>query len=315
MADAATASPHAAVEADELAIVVPAWKPDFLRAALQSIANQTDPGFRCQIFDDAAVPEVAAICHEFPQFDYLRFDSNLGGESLVAHWNRCLALVPEAWVWMFSDDDVMAPNCVAAWRAARQRQPAPRLLQFAVDMVSADLQTVLWGSTPPALESGSDFVLARLGHRRLSCVPEHVFHAPTLRELDGGFVDFPMAWGSDDATWALLGQCAGIAGVPEAKILWRQSDMNISNGSYRRWEKLACDLGLLDWLRQRGLLNARATRLAWRWLGTRLVRQYSLGWRDLPRLTSLLPLRRWPALPWAVLIALRHRHGAQTTAA
>jgi hypothetical protein len=295
------------MSAAELVVIVPAWKPDFLRAALQSIANQTDKRFRCQIFDDAAVPEVASICAEFPQFDYLRFDSNLGGQSLVAHWNRCLARVPEPWVWLFSDDDVMSPGCVAAFQAARASLPAPRLFQFAVDMVSADLQTVLWAALPPALESASAFLRARLGHRRLSCVPEHVFHAPTLRHLHGGFVDFPMAWGSDDATWALLGRVAGIAGVPQAKVMWRQSALNISNGGYRRWEKLACDLEFLDWLQHHVLLDAAARRLTWRWLGTRMKRQYAMDWRDLPRLAGSMPPRRWPALAWAVLIAGRDR--------
>ena len=48
-----------------------------------------------------------------------------------------------------------------------------------------------------------------------------------LRNI-GGFVDFPKAWGSDDATWFLMANKNGI--VASSKILckWRQSKINLS---------------------------------------------------------------------------------------
>lgn len=288
-----------------LTIVVPAWKPRFLHEALASIAAQTDSRFRCVIFDDAGEAEVARICAGYPQFRYQRFAQNLGGQSLVAHWNRCLQAADGEWVWLFSDDDVMAPGCVAAFHAARLRAPRSKVFQFAVDMVDEPLRTVLWSATPPLEESAAAYLRERFAGRRLSCVPEHVFHWPTLRDAAGGFVDLPLAWSADDATWALLGRSAGIAGVPEAKVLWRQSAHNISHAGHRRWDKLGADLAYLRWLQAQGL-QVGIGRPA-RWLGTRIVRLYGFGWRDGARLATRLGRARPGALAWAVLIALRDR--------
>lgn len=298
----------ALADEDRLVIVVPVFKPQFLHQALASIAAQTDRRFECRVFDDAGPPELARICAEFPAFRYHRFDRNLGGHDLVAQWNRCLAEVQEQgdapWVWLFSDDDVMAPNCVAEFHAARARQPQCRVFQFALDMVGEDLQPVLWQNVPPALESAAEFVTARLRQRRLSCLPEHVFHAPTLRAL-GGLVNLPLAWGADDATWARLGQQGGIGGVPQAKVLWRQSGHNISRGEHRRDEKLAADLQFLQWLRQQPGLREVVQAHGARWLGTRLSRVYGWGLRDLPRLRARLGPEAARALAWAAAVLLR----------
>src|SRR5690348_11740615 len=101
-----------------LAIVIPAYKPDFLRAALDSIAAQTDRRFRVYIGDDCGPPAIAEASAELAKKGvdvvYHRFGDNLGGRSLPAQWNRCVGLSTEPWVWLFSDDDVMAPDCVAA---------------------------------------------------------------------------------------------------------------------------------------------------------------------------------------------------------
>ena len=290
---------------DGLCIVVPAFRATYLREALASIAAQTDTQITCHVFDDAGESGVARVCAEFPAFNYTRFDENLGGKSLVAQWNRCLAQVRGPWVWLFSDDDVMAPNAVQAFKVARQRQPECAVFQFALEMVSADLQRVFWSSMPPALESSSDFLGARLAQRRLSCLPEHVFHLPTLRALNGGFVSLPLAWNADDATWALLGQAHGIGGIQEAKVLWRQSAQNISNAAHLNWEKLAADVEYLHWLAAHGFLVGEARKQSARWLGTRLVRLYQFGVADLPRLLNQVPAGQRRALAWAALVALR----------
>ncbi len=291
--------------AQPLAIVVPAWKAAFLQQALASIAAQTDPRYVCHVFDDAGDPAVARICAQFPQFHYSRFDTNLGGTSLVAHWNRCLARVPEPWVWLFSDDDVMAPECVAAFHAVQKQRPACRVFQFAVDMVSSDLASVWWRSIPPAWECAADFVAARLAGRRLSCLPDHVFHWPTLRDGLGGFIDFPLAWNADDAAWAWLGRQHGMGGVPQAKVLWRQSEHNISNAAHGRWSKLGADIAYLQWLKKQALLPPATRRLAEVWLGARLVRLYAFSGAEWPRVARRVAWTHWRALAIAGWLVAR----------
>ncbi|SVA69461.1 uncharacterized protein METZ01_LOCUS122315, partial [marine metagenome] len=92
----------------QLAIVIPAFKPDFFRATLESIVVQTDMRFQLYVGDDCGPPEIFEICSSFPDLDlkYYRFPANLGSQSLTEHWNRCVALSSEPWVWLFADDDL-----------------------------------------------------------------------------------------------------------------------------------------------------------------------------------------------------------------
>src|SRR5215469_8140780 len=104
-----------------LAIVIPAYKTRYLRDALQSIASQTNQNFRLYIGDDCSPEPIEKIVREFSdklKIEYHRFDKNFGGVSLAKQWKRCLHLSTEPWVWCFGDDDLMEPDCVAAFLEA-----------------------------------------------------------------------------------------------------------------------------------------------------------------------------------------------------
>ena len=122
-----------------LAIVIPAYKPDFFRAALASIADQTDRRFSVYVGDDCGPPSIAQTCASYSGqgFDltYHRYDRNLGRESLTAHWNRCIALSTEPWVWLFADDDVMAPDCVASFYRELERGIPADVLRFDTEVI------------------------------------------------------------------------------------------------------------------------------------------------------------------------------------
>ena len=99
-----------------LAIVIPAYKATFLPAALDSIAIQTCKEFTLYVGDDCSPEPIGSIVEQYKDkvnLVYQRFDTNLGGKDLVAQWGRCIAMSrEEPYIWLFSDDDVMEPNCV-----------------------------------------------------------------------------------------------------------------------------------------------------------------------------------------------------------
>lgn len=200
----------------------------------------------------------------------------------------------------------MAPGSLVAVLQAIGARPDAAVFQTAVRMVDATAQKVLWSSVPPAHESATDFLKARLHGSRLSCLPDHVFSWRRLRPLHGGLVDLPLAWNADDATWLLLGRDAGLFGVPEAEVLWRQSGLNISSSASGDWQKLAADLEFLRLLDTWGLADTEVNHLARVWLMRRLTSIYGFGLRDLPPLRRALPpgMRRWLA-PAAARMARR----------
>ena len=279
-----------------LTIVVPAWKPDYLEQALASIAAQTDPRFSVVIFDDAAPARVREIANRFPAFDYVRFDDNLGSRDLVGHWNRCLERVRTDWVWLFSDDDVMSPNCVAEFYQGLAGNPDAVLFQFSVTQVGDGLEPIR-SSRAARHESANEFLRARMCGAKLSCVPDHVFNWSELKRKTGGFVNFPLAWNADDATWLCLAREQGIAGLERGEVLWRQSDQNISASSGNAGRKLEADVMYLAWLRRMRFRVSYIRRL--RWLAARIAFVYGLDGAGTRPVLARMPAWLWPAVPLA----------------
>lgn len=94
-----------------MAIVIPAYKGRFLKETLDSIAVQAHKDeFVLYIGDDASPERLDKIVESYQNkvnLVYHRFSENMGGKDLVAHWERCIQLSAEPFIWLFSDDDLM----------------------------------------------------------------------------------------------------------------------------------------------------------------------------------------------------------------
>lgn len=217
-----------------LAIVIPAYKSAFLRDVLVSIANQTCREFKVYVGDDASRENIGAIIHEFSgrlQIRYRRYEKNLGAISLTSHWKRCIQLGREPWVWLFSDDDLMDPECVEKFYQ-EQRATAGRhdLYRFNTTSIDGSGRTLSDNSPHPQNESGPDFLVARLRGGRTSTAQELIFSRAAW-EAVGGFPDFPLGWASDDAFIAMLGRRKPIRVIPGPRLRWRLSGKNISTNN------------------------------------------------------------------------------------
>jgi glycosyltransferase involved in cell wall biosynthesis len=238
-----------------LAIVIPAYKPDFFRAALASIAAQTDRRFRVYVGDDCGPPDLARACAEVAatgvDIVYHRFEENLGGSSLPAQWNRCVALSKEPWVWLFSDDDVMGPDCVAAIHAALASDPGEHVLRFDTQVIDWTGKLLAANPPHPRGETGIDFIYARLRGERNSYVVEYVFRRAAF-DRAGGFPDYPVAWCSDDVAWFSFSEDRMIRTLPAGLVRWRASGVNITDAKRRnQLEKLEAGGRFLRFVRER----------------------------------------------------------------
>lgn len=236
-----------------LAVVIPAYKPDFFRAALESVVGQTDRRFRVYVGDDGGPPEIAHICSDLSssgvEIVYRRFEENLGRRSLTAHWNRCVALSSEPWVWLFSDDDVMAPDCVASIHEELSQGAGDDVLRFDTDVIDGHGKTIAVNAPHPSLETGGDFIYARLRAERNSYVVEYVFRREAF-DRTGGFPDYPVAWCSDDVAWYSFAGGHAIRTLSQGRVQWRASGLNITDakGKHQR-EKLEAGSRFLRFVR------------------------------------------------------------------
>jgi len=226
----------------QLAIVIPYYKLDFFRDALLSLKRQTDQRFTIYIGDDASPYNPLSVLDELntdnwvaDKIVYQKFAHNLGKNSLVKQWERCVALTQnENWIWLFSDDDVMEKNCVANFYSAlAETNGQYNLYKFNTSVINAENKVIFALENPPAGKLDNfTLINQKISSQIYSLVVEYVFSRQTYQQT-GGFVDFPLAWGSDDATWVKFSGATGIYIIKGANVLWRISEINISGN---RWE-------------------------------------------------------------------------------
>lgn len=214
----------------QLAIVIPAYKPDFLDKCLSSIASQTCKDFTLYIGDDASPYDLYSIVRKYEkEFDivYKHFDSNVGGADLVSQWRRCIDLSKEEeWLWLFSDDDEMDSHCVECFYRSIESCPKYDIYHFNVNVID-EKSRYLSECVYPSVLSSKDFFYLKLRGKIQSFVVEYIFSREIYNKSDG-FQPFDLAWGSDDATWIKFAKNHGIKTISSAFINWRKSSVNIS---------------------------------------------------------------------------------------
>lgn len=235
-----------------LAIVIPAYKSQFLWTVLESIADQSCRNFQLYVGDDASQQNIRGIVREFSNrvpLRYHRFSENLGAVSLTAHWRRCIELSREPWVWLFSDDDLMEEGCAEGfYRELRATPGMHELYRFNTCSIDADGGLICENAPHPQNESGSDFLVSRLRGGRTGTAQELIFSRAAWESV-GGFPDFPLGWASDDAFVAAVGSQKPIRVIAGPRLKWRLSGKNIStdNSLTNAVQKLKACSKFVEW--------------------------------------------------------------------
>ncbi|MBO4718385.1 MAG: glycosyltransferase family 2 protein [Prevotella sp.] len=236
-----------------LAIIIPAYKATFLLAALDSIAAQTCKDFTLYVGDDCSPEPIGNIVEQYRdkiELVFQRFDTNLGGKDLVAQWERCIAMSQEEpYIWLFSDDDLMEPNCVEELlKQIEKTEGDYDVYHFNVDIINECGAFEKRKQDYPAVLPAYRFYRGKNSGRLSAYVVENVFSRKVYEQF-GGFMKYDLAWGSDVATWIVFSGSKGICTVPNARISWRQSSQNITPDYSRQIaeRKLMAQLAFLNW--------------------------------------------------------------------
>jgi hypothetical protein len=215
-----------------LAVIVPAFKTEFLCEAIQPFIQYARSGLlSLYIFDDASPHDIASVVQRwlgFNGFFFHRFDENLGGRDLAQHWNRCVNATHEPWVWLFSDDDRVSNATIEKVLSAVHSESSDILLALELVLINSKGQRIGGVYKLPARESALSFAIERLNGRRKVCAADHIFSRSSYEKI-GYFESFPKAWYSDEIAWhkmACKGQ--GIHRINDALVEFRISSVSIS---------------------------------------------------------------------------------------
>ncbi len=141
---------------------------------------------------------------------------------MAAQWNRCICATQSDWVWLFSDDDIAATDCVAGFYEALAN-PAPpsdvyRFQSWFIDEAGRVLREL---PKDPPFESAAELALCRMPSPIGNFCPKPYFSRGSF-ERCGGMVEFPCGFFSDDASFAGMGKRTGIISLPRVTGLLAQ---------------------------------------------------------------------------------------------
>ena len=113
--------------------LLPAYKPNFLAEALESIKGQAYTDFKVIVSDDCSPHDLKSIfektCGDDPRFVFRRNEKNMGGKSLVSHWNLLVDICDTEYFIMASDDDVYEPEFLVEADKLLVKYPKANLLR------------------------------------------------------------------------------------------------------------------------------------------------------------------------------------------
>ena len=214
----------------DLAIIIPAYKVDYIDQTFESILKQTNQNFHLYVFDDASPYPVREHYEKYfankKNCSYFRFEKNLGGKNLAEHWERCVHKTKEDWFWLFSDDDIMSSNCIDSILSIINKTTSDVLRTTLCSFKDNDLRSSVKLNFEDNLDSFEFFeklVLGKIDAR----MPEFIFRRAKF-ELVHGYVKFDLAWRSDNATVMLMTYPNFIQTLSDCSVFWRSSGVNIS---------------------------------------------------------------------------------------
>lgn len=211
--------------------LLPAYKPNFLEEALESIKNQTYPDFKVIVSDDCSPYDLKSvfdrICSGDSRFSFRRNEKNMGGKSLVSHWNLLVDMCESEYFIMASDDDVYEPIFLEEADKLLKKFPSVNLLRGRSRVIDDDGHVKFEEKITAEWLDNLHFIHRIYQDDWAGGIASFVYRTAHLK-AKGMFVDFPAAWFSDDVTNFLMAD-NGCCLTPEITFRVRNSFVQISS--------------------------------------------------------------------------------------
>ena len=214
--------------------VMPAYKSQFLSEAIESILKQTYSIFELIVINDASPDNLKKIVDQFrdERIWYKENDENIGGKDLVANWNHCIQFAKNDYIILATDDDYYEPDFLSEAVRLIGKYPHTNIIRSGVKKVDENNKILDIEFPLKEFMDNWEFALCWAKGYMISCVSNYIFNREALVSK-GGFISFPHAHFSDDATALAMAEY-GIANIQKNCMNFRMSSINLSNqGNYK----------------------------------------------------------------------------------
>ncbi len=222
------------METIKYSFVLPAYKAKFLKAAIDSILNQTYSNFELIIVNDASPEDLDSIVDSYndSRIQYYKNEKNLGGKDLVAQWNHSITYAKGEYLILASDDDEYSLQYLEKMDIMINKYPMVNVFRPRVKRVDNNGKILHLEGFEGEYLSKIEYIYIWTNGMIGSGIPFYIFKRKALMAI-GGFVSMPLAWFSDDATVLRLAD-SGIVIYNRTLFSFRYSNENISTAQNKK---------------------------------------------------------------------------------
>ena len=218
----------------KFSVLIPIIKGKFLNIAIDSVLKQTFSDWELILYNDCSPDDIDGIVGQYKNYKikYFKGEKNIGLEDPSKTWNKMVSVANGEYVCILGDDDYISENYLEEINKLILKYPKVSLFRAKVIKVDEKNKTILEGDNLPEFETWDQMLYGRNVIKRLQSTSEFVIKKNALDKI-GGYINFPRACGSDDATYVALSKENGVVSTNDASAYWRKSSLNISDNDSR----------------------------------------------------------------------------------
>lgn len=231
----------------KFSIIVPAYKPQFLKECIESVLTQTYDDWELVIVNDASPYDLDCIVSEYDdeRILYFKRKTGFGARELVKNWNECLTYVKGEYVMCIGDDDKLLNNCLADYVRLISDWPGRNIYHTRVEYIDTNSNVIGEQDVRPVMESTCDLIIRKLNGGKI-CIGEFLFNTNSLRRK-GGFYYTQYGCGADDITSWEMAKSNGCINCNQIGFQYRESDLTISNRMENHYGKYEATFIWEEW--------------------------------------------------------------------
>ena len=234
----------------KISIIVPAYKPFFLKECLDSIFAQTYTNFELIVVNDCSPFDLDSIIDFFSdnRLIYYKNSVGYGAERLVDNWNNSLNYASGKYVICMGDDDKLLPNCLENYIKLIMKFPELDVFHAQTQIINEKSELISLQESRPILESVYSAIW-HLWQGQRQFIGDWLFRVETLKNI-GGYTFTPYAWAADHLTVFSLAQNKGIANMQTFGFQYRENSNSITKDSTCTKKKIEAMLYAKDWYKK-----------------------------------------------------------------
>ena len=227
----------------KFSVTIPAYKSQFLREAIESVASQTYSDWELIIVDDYSPEDLESIVEPYlkdKRISYYRNEKNCGAVNVVDNWNICLSHCSGDYVICMGDDDRLLPYCLEEYTKLIEKYPDLNVYHAWTRIIDEAGNLVEIQNERPSYETCQEMLDGQWKDNRKQFIGDFLFSRRWLNN-NKGYVKFPLAYCSDWATANLAAKEKGIANSQIIMFEYRSHGNTISRSQNLRLTFTACD--------------------------------------------------------------------------